>query len=82
MIPYQLKVEDFRKTHPDFDQVVGQMLPMHNEVNYVIPFLDNGPEIAYFLGTNREYALSLSKMQVAFALVEIGILSVKLGEGK
>lgn len=77
---YRTKVEAFKKTHPDWDRVVNQRLPVHAQVQAVIIAMDNAPAIIYFLGLNPEYTKSLARMQLCFAFVEIGKLAAKLEE--
>lgn len=79
---YAERVNEFKKTHPDFDELVkaNGNIPMHTDVQIAIASRENGPCITYFLAQNPELAKSLAKMQPLFALVEIGVLSAKLEE--
>ena len=76
---YQERAAEFKKTHPDFEELLNRndiLLPA--EIVELIAMQENGPRIAYFLGTNPEFARSLSKMRIHHAAFEIGRLAVNL----
>lgn len=76
---YANRVEQFKKTHPDFDAVVKQSsCYIGQKVQLAIMGLDNAAQVVYYLALNPEFAERLGKMQPIFALVEVGKLSAKL----
>jgi hypothetical protein len=79
---YQERVEAFKKLHPDFEARMRHSagVPLAQEIYEIIFTLENGPQVAYFLACNHEFAVSLLKMRVHFAALEIGKMAAQLAE--
>lgn len=79
---YQDRVEEFKKSHPDFEARLSasQQIPLTQELYEIIWSLENGPQVAYFLSCNHEFALGLLRMRPHFACAELGKLAAKLEE--
>lgn len=75
---YQERVEAFKASHEDWDAVVGANIEIPIGVQMAILEMDNGPEMAYFLGTHPQVCKDLMKMSEARAVAEIGRLSARL----
>lgn len=76
---YVTRLEEFKKTTPDFDDVIGDLsdTPIHNVALESIMESEVGPQIAYHLATNPNLAQKISKLSPAQALKEIGKLEAK-----
>lgn len=75
---YRAQVEELKEEHDDWDEVVGQDIPMHTGVQLAIMEQENGARVTYYLGTHPEYADKLFKMSPLSAVMEVGRLSAKL----
>lgn len=81
---YNAGVEQAREKYDDFDDVVGQSTPIPQSAQVAIIGLENGPEIAYYLGQNPEVCERLVELvddPVAVA-VEVGRIAAGLAGGK
>lgn len=67
----------FEKETKDYREV-AHYAPISNEVAEIIQDLESGPEIAYYLGKNRDIALSLSDLPSHIAAVELGRIDARL----
>jgi hypothetical protein len=75
---YNERVEAFKAEHEDWLDVVGQNIDIPTGVQMAILEMDNGPEVAYFLGTHPQICKDLNNMSVARAVAEIGKVSARL----
>jgi hypothetical protein len=75
---YQQKVETFKATVEDWDEVVGQEIDLPAGVGPAILEFENGPEVAYFLGKNTEVTKKLNEMSPYAAIAEIGRIAARL----
>jgi hypothetical protein len=75
---YNEKVAEFKKAHDDFDEVLASDLPTYQGVNDTIVELENGPEVAYFLGKHPDVARSLMELSPLRAIAEVGKIAASL----
>lgn len=76
---YNRRVAEAKSVHEDFAEVVGQDLTIPVGVQLAVVEMDNGPEVAYFLGSNPELCEELMKMSSFKAIAEVWKISEKLG---
>ena len=75
---YHEKEEDARGKYDDFEQVAyNPKLPITNVMAQTIQASDNGPDIAYYLGTNPKEADRISRLEPFLQAKEIGRLEAK-----
>lgn len=77
---YNRRVAEAKSVHEDFTEVVGQDLTIPVGVQLAVVEMENGPEVAYFLGSNPELCEELMKMSSFKAIAEVWKISEKLGE--
>lgn len=75
---YQEKVETFKAGVEDWDEVVGQEIDLPPGVGPAILELDNGPEVAYFLGKNPKVTQKLNELSPFLAVAEVGRIAARL----
>jgi scaffolding protein len=75
---YKEKVATFKEDHDDWDDVMSANIPIQESVYLAVHELENGPEVAYYLGKNPDYAKKLHAMSSLSAIMEIGNLSQRL----
>jgi len=75
---YNRKVEDFKKECADFDEKVGQDIPIFLSVRNTILQMPNGPQIAHFLGSNPKLAVALSNLHPLDAARRVREMSADL----
>ena len=76
---YHDKEEDARGRYEDFEQVAyNPKLPITNVMAETIQASDNGPDIAYYLGTNPKEADRISRLAPFLQAKEIGKLEAKV----
>jgi hypothetical protein len=71
----------FEKETKDYRDV-AYYAPISEEVASLVQELDSGPEIAYYLGKNRDIALTLNDLPPHIAAVELGRIDAKLSREK
>lgn len=72
----------FAEKHTDFNEVLGKVPNLQPSVLQALMGRDNGPELAYFLGTHSDIADSIIQMNPVAAGIKIGEISQKLAEPK
>jgi hypothetical protein len=76
---YHDKEEAARDKYEDFEQVAyNPKLPITDVMAQTIQASDNGPDIAYYLGTNPKEADRISRLQPFLKAKEIGRLEAKV----
>lgn len=76
---YNKRVSEARGVHDDFDEVVGNDdISVPASAQLAIIELENGPEVAYYLGKNPEEAAKLLDMTDRQAIMAIGRISDSL----
>lgn len=75
---FSVKVEGFKEAHPDYDDVLAADVPIYQGVQQAIMEMDNGPEVAYFLGKHPDIASKMMEMSPAKAIAEAGKISAQL----
>ena len=68
---FNVKVEEFSKTTPDYQEALANIPPLPPETLEVVMQADNGPQLAYYLGKHLDVAdeiASASPMQAAMLL--------------
>lgn len=76
---YHEKEEDARGRYEDFEQVAyNPKLPITNVMAQTIQAADNGPDIAYYLGTNPKEADRIARLTPLLQAKEIGKLEAKV----
>lgn len=80
---YNRGVAAAKSVHEDFAEVVGQDLTIPIGVQLaIIEMKEQGPEVAYFLGSNPELCDELMKMSPMKAIAEAWKISEKLNESE
>lgn len=78
---YNTKVSETRAIHDDFDEVVGNpKLKIPESVQMAVIEMENGPEVAYFLGKNPELCAELLEMSPLRAIGKAWSLSEELAK--
>lgn len=77
---YKERLEVFTADHDDFDEVFNDDLPVTMSMTSAIMNVENGPELAYWLGKNPEEAKRISKLSDVGAVFELGRIAAKLSE--
>lgn len=72
----------FAEGKPDFNEVLGKVPTLQPAVLNELMSRENGPELAYFLGTHADIADSIINMNPVAAGIKIGEISRKLAEPK
>lgn len=67
----------FEKETPDYREI-AHYAPISDDVAEILQDLDSGPELAYYLGKNRDVALSINDLPPHIAAVELGRIDAKL----
>ena len=76
---YHDKEEDARSKYEDFEQVAyNPKLTITDMMAQTIQASDNGPDIAYYLGTNPKEADRIARLQPFLQAQEIGRLEAKI----
>ena len=75
---YNERVDEFKAAHEDWGEVVGQNIDIPQGVQLAILEMDNGPEVAYFLGLHPQVCKDLNAMSQPRAIVEIAKISARL----
>lgn len=76
---WQAAVQKARGEHDDFDSVVGSV-PLGDAVCIAIKQLDEGAELAYYLGENPDKAARLNKLNPVQQIIEIGKIAATLNK--
>jgi len=72
----------FAADKPDFNEVLGNVPVLQPAVLNELMSRDNGPELAYFLGSHADIADQIINMNPVAAGIKIGEISRKLAEPK
>lgn len=76
---YNRRVSEARGVYEDFDEVVGnENLKIPRAAQLAIIEMENGPEVAYFLGSNPDICELLASLSDVKAIAEIGVISRSL----
>lgn len=75
---YVERVRSFAKDHPDYKEV-AEYAPIADHVAEVILGLEEGPEVAYYLGKNPEMATQINRLSANHASFELGQIAARLG---
>mgnify|MGYP001567158277 CR=1 FL=1 len=75
---HQTRFERAKATHDDFEAVVGQDIALSAPMRDVIVASEEGPEMAYYLGTHPDEAARIAALPPGPALVEMGKLAVRV----
>lgn len=76
---YDERVEEFKKTHADWKEVIDQDLTLPPGVGETILQMENGPEVAYYFGKHPDAAKRLNQMNPYSAIAEVGRIAATLG---
>ena len=80
---FRSKEAKFAKTVQDYEDVVySDDLTISEDVARIIKSLDEGPEVAYYLGKNPDIADDLSHLPPYLAGVEVGRIATRLAAEK
>lgn len=76
---YNQRLSEFKSEHDDFDEVVGnKSIQIPQSVQLAVLEMDNGPEIAYFIGQHPEEAKKMMNMSPAAAAAYVGKIAARL----
>lgn len=76
---YHEKEEEARGKYDDFEQIAyNPRLPITDVMAQTIQASDNGPDVAYYLGSNPKEAERISKLQPFLQAKEIGKIEARL----
>ncbi|MDO9527915.1 MAG: hypothetical protein Q7J27_02015 [Syntrophales bacterium] len=74
---FNAKAAGLRKAHGDFDEIIES--PVFTDImREVVLSADTGPELAYYLGSNREVAQRIAQLPPAMQPYEIGKLETQI----
>jgi hypothetical protein len=80
---YEKRHRDFMRVKPDFEQVVSDpSLPTSPTIAQVIGDSEYGPELSYYLGTNREKLEQIVRLPPHLAALELGRIEARLEAAK
>ena len=71
------KAADFRKVHEDFDEIIESPV-FTDTMRDVIFSAETGPELAYYLGANRNIAQKIAVLPPSLQPYELGKLETQL----
>lgn len=74
---YQERADKFAKSHDDYVQIATKS-NISDRIAGVVMRLEEGPEVAYFLGQNPEVVSDLNRMPLPMAAVELGRIDTRL----
>jgi hypothetical protein len=75
---FEGRAAEFARSVPDFEQVAHYDAPINQPMAQVIRESEIGPQIAYYLGKNREIGLAISQLPPLIAAREIGKIEAAL----
>jgi hypothetical protein len=75
---FETRAADFARSVPDFEQVAHYDAPINQPMAQVIRESEIGPQIAYYLGKNREIGLAIAELPPLLAAREIGKIEAAL----
>lgn len=79
---YKTSVAEFKEKYDDWDEVVGQPLPLFEAVYFSIVDLGkDGPAVTYYLGKHPEKLEELGEMTPYRAAIEVGRIADRLKAG-
>ena len=79
---FNAKVDDFRKTAPDYDQVVQGLPELPGDTLDAIMQSENGPQLAHYLGKHLDIADQISTASPMVAAMKLGEISAQLSNVK
>jgi hypothetical protein len=74
---FRTREMEFAKTVEDYTEV-AHFAPISSEVADMVKELDNGPEVAYYLGKNPDLAEKISALSERSAAIELGKIEARL----
>lgn len=76
------RLDAFKKDHDDYDEVMdmGSDVTFEPHVQHAIFVVDEGPAVAYHLGTHREDLERIAGLDPISAVLEIGRLSARISK--
>ena len=72
------QMTDARSKYEDFDEALSASVPIYTGVELQILELENGAEVAYYLGKHRDVAQKLMAMSEVRAMAEVGKIAARL----
>lgn len=75
---FKSKVASFAESNPDFNAVVNDKVPINESMRDVILASENGPAIAYYLGSNLDEASRIWDLSPSIAAYELGKIESKI----
>ncbi len=72
------RMNEAAERYDDFNEVMAQQIPIPRGVGLAIIELENGPDVAYYLGKNLNICEELMGMSELAAIAEIGALAASL----
>jgi hypothetical protein len=72
------RVEDAREKYPDWDEVMHQPIMIPKSVHAAIIEMENGPDVAYYLGQHPEVCEELVEMSSVRAVTRVGMIAASL----
>lgn len=78
---YTERVAEAREKYPDWEETLKQPIQIPRSVQTAIIEMDNGPDVAYFLGKHPEICEGLLELSSVKAVMEIGRISDQLAGG-
>jgi hypothetical protein len=76
---FEQRVQAFRAKMPDFDAVItAPDLPVTPDMADAIRAFENGPEVAYHLGTNKAEAARIAGLSPVMRIAELGRIAERL----
>lgn len=73
------RVQEFKERAPDFEKVaLDDSVPCSQAMAALIKESDHGPEVAYWLGSNRDVAARIASLHPVQAALEIGRIEARV----
>ena len=79
---FSKSVEKFTETNPDYLDAIGALPQLPSDTLETIMSLDNGPQVAYFLGKHLDVADEISTASPMMAAIKLGEIRAQLANGK
>jgi len=79
---FNVKVAEFSKTAPDYQEVLANIPPLPPETLDAVMQAENGPQLAYYLGKHLDVADEIASASPMVAAMQLGAISARLAAAK
>lgn len=74
---YSKRAAEYAKTVENYDEVAGSS-PISDDVAKIVMRMQDGPEVAFYLGNNHDIASAISDLPRELAALELGRIAARL----